>query len=575
MSNLVLDAILLYSARDRRARRVTFNPKRTIVLGSNDTGKSSLLKSIYYTFGADPAIIHDSWKAANVITLVRFHIGERKLSILRRGPAFTVFNEDEDPIETFDSIVRGLGPFLSRLLACNLILRQQNGSVVSPHPVYLFLPYYIDQDASWKENWSGFNNLSQIPKWRKDVVEYHVGIKPDEYYVLKVERDRLQEEVAKAILELDVLKHVQVELKVRLQQGSFNIDIESFREEISELLVECQKLNVAEDELRERLIDLHKVWSVTKGQLLAIETAIKEVRKDYAYATQTIVENEIECPTCGAVYSNDFSERFAIATDGDRLEELRLELNEDLATVNKQIALTHTNLARNQASMLKIDQILETKQSEILLRDVIVSEGRREVKNVIDVEIESSMSELHRKQYREKELQDGMNKLVSKDRRNKIIQFYKTRMDVFLADLDVKRIATKRYEDITGSIKETGSDLPRALLAYYFSILHTIQEFSSVTFCPIIIDSPNQQAQDDIRLEKVLTFIRDHQPEGSQMILAAEDLRDVVFEDEVITLDEPNYLLSEDQFHSVSSEILPLLDKSYAHQKEQFGRHLL
>ena len=48
--------------------------------------------------------------------------------------------------------------------------------------------------------------------------------------------------------------------------------------------------------------------------------------------------------------------------------------------------------------------------------------------------------------------------------------------------------------DIT--ISETGSALPRALLAYYFTFLKIMNIYSTSTFCPIIIDSPNQQEQD-------------------------------------------------------------------------------
>ena len=53
----------------------------------------------------------------------------------------------------------------------------------------------------------------------------------------------------------------------------------------------------------------------------------------------------------------------------------------------------------------------------------------------------------------------------------------------------------------------------RGLLAYYYSILHLMKEHSTAAFCPIIIDSPNQQDQDFVNLKKMLGFIRDKRPE--------------------------------------------------------------
>jgi predicted ATPase len=47
MKNFFLSEILIYSAKERKAKRVKFHPKLTVILGKNDTGKSVLIKSIY------------------------------------------------------------------------------------------------------------------------------------------------------------------------------------------------------------------------------------------------------------------------------------------------------------------------------------------------------------------------------------------------------------------------------------------------------------------------------------------------------------------------------------------------
>lgn len=111
------------------------------------------------------------------------------------------------------------------------------------------------------------------------------------------------------------------------------------------------------------------------------------------------------------------------------------------------------------------------------------------------------------------------------DRQNHILEQYHSLMRLYLHELNVVTLREATYQQISSRISETGSDLPRALLAYYFSILNVMAERSTSSFCPIVIDSPNQQGQDPESLASVLRFIRDRRPRTSQMILAMEDLQ--------------------------------------------------
>ena len=69
---------------------------------------------------------------------------------------------------------------------------------------------------------------------------------------------------------------------------------------------------------------------------------------------------------------------------------------------------------------------------------------------------------------------------------------------------------------------EHGSEGPRGIIAFYYAFLHTARRYSSCAFCPIVIDAPNQQGQDD--MQRVMRFIIDKRPADSQVIVATEDL---------------------------------------------------
>ncbi|ESU31309.1 hypothetical protein G3A_17425 [Bacillus sp. 17376] len=109
--------------------------------------------------------------------------------------------------------------------------------------------------------------------------------------------------------------------------------------------------------------------------------------------------------------------------------------------------------------------------------------------------------------------------IEDKKRHQEIKSQYFQLIKVFLLRLDVHPVAESSFKPITSTINESGSGVPRALVAYYYSILHTMKKYSTSTFCPIIIDSPNQQDQDEKNLKKMMEFIFNEQPEDSQLIL--------------------------------------------------------
>ena len=138
-------------------------------------------------------------------------------------------------------------------------------------------------------------------------------------------------------------------------------------------------------------------------------------------------------------------------------------------------------------------------------------------------------------------------------------------MKQYLFALDVTSLPESGYKKIDANIPETGSALPRALTAYYFSIFQVMKKYTSSAFCPIIIDSPNQQAQDIKNVDKILKFINENQPEDSQLILGLEELYGVNFECDIIKLEDKNRLLQKDDYESVNDKLDMYLTQMWNH----------
>src|SRR5262249_27766188 len=150
-----------------------------------------------------------SWKSADVAALLKFEVDGAKYEILRKGTFFAIFNDQKRVLQTFQRVTHGLGPFLAKMFSFALRLNAKDKELITPPPATLLLPYYVDQDVSWSTNWSAFARLEQIKDWRTSVVEYHTGIKPNEYYLAKAALQSIEEDLKKATEEATVISDVR------------------------------------------------------------------------------------------------------------------------------------------------------------------------------------------------------------------------------------------------------------------------------------------------------------------------------------------------------------------------------
>jgi hypothetical protein len=291
--------------------------------------------------------------------------------------------------------------------------------------------------------------------------------------------------------------------------------------------------------------------------------AADELGKDFHFAT-TQLDDNVECPTCGAHYSNSIAERFAIAADEDECRRLIETLQAERTRIETEYSKAIDEASQVASSIKQIDELLAARKGDVNLHDILQSEGKRQVKDALygDVVIlNARIGELDQ----EKTEAERQMREVSDTKRTRIIkEFYAERMGEFLDELAVKTTHEGQYAKIDCRINESGSDGPRALLAYQFALLHTINEFSTSTFCPIVIDSPRQQDQDEVNWEKMRHFIKTRQPLGSQLVLGLVNDGDTDFEGSVHSFDRKYQVLRSKGYGPAADRIRPMLDAMIA-----------
>lgn len=474
MKNLRLESMLLVSHREKKARKIEFHPEVTVIKGSNDTGKSSVIKTIPLAFGANPHKQHKKWKDADVSVLIKFSLDERSYAVYQHRKSYSLFDGSGNEIGTYSSITNELGPELAKLFNFNLKLTDRDGQSVTPPPAYLLLPFYIDQDKGWTDNWCSFTNLSQFPYWKQRVTGYHLGLRPDQWYELDSKRKAISTSKEEPLRQLLTIQNIRNKSHKQLSQIDFDIDISSFRNEIKRLLSESEKLKIEEDKYREEIKSLQIERVRLTAQIEIVAHTHDELSEDYSFAIKD-VDSAVGCPTCGAEYTNSFAERFQIAQDAERCSDLLASLKKDLVDIDKSITDTEAKLEQARSIQNSINGTLARKQGKLKLRDLIDIESKKSLIKSLDDEIKTHEDTIQQLDEQDVSLQEEMDKFDDPIRRKSIITEFGELFRKNTYQLGVHSLSENVFKNINSSIEESGSDLPRAILGYFFTVLNLIK----------------------------------------------------------------------------------------------------
>jgi hypothetical protein len=222
-----------------------------------------------------------------------------------------------------------------------------------------------------------------------------------------------------------------------------------------------------------------------------------------------------------------------------------------------QIAVEKERLHGFSDSIARINSILEERRGELKLRDLIEGESEKLMDDAFSAEEKDIDSKIGSQDVKSDEAAENMKSFDDRKRQDGIKGFYLKQMASFVQQLQVPNLVEKSYRAIDSNIRETGSDLPRALLAYYYAFIHTMKQHSTSAFCPIVVDTPVQQDQDQKNAARMISFCLGETPKGSQLILGTVSLHGVKYDGHMVETDTKNNLLKAELFEEVDGIWLP------------------
>jgi len=256
MKSIYFKSAHILSLRDKKGFFFEFSPDINIITGENDTGKSSFIKSLYHTLGADVRL-DKKWKNDNFVSKVVISINKRDYAFVRHEKRISIFDITEGQehlLVTSNSrseialTVRNIFDFNLELVLKETLVQGQ------AQPASLYLPFYIDQDNGWGTVLDSFSSLKMYKDWQKNILNFHTGVKPKEYYKLQGELNLIDINLKEIRATLKVLEVAKKRFEASFGRVLFDVDIEYYEELLERFLSKCQRLHQEETEYRIKLI---------------------------------------------------------------------------------------------------------------------------------------------------------------------------------------------------------------------------------------------------------------------------------------------------------------------------------
>jgi len=555
MKRFRLKSISLLSEKEKRARKVEFDPRKTLIVGLNHTGKSSLIKSIFVALGAKPIGELDKWNP-DTATAVEFTFDGADYLVVQQYGSRALFDARGRLVFAASSLTNW-GAKFADLIGYNLVLADQKANPVKGDARTFFLPFYINQDGSWLANWSTFANLGQYKRPTDSVLDYFTGIRPPEFYQLRSEKTVVQSKLGELHANERITRGIIDKFKQTMTLDGPKTMPELFNLDVEMLTAEITGLNAEQEKLREQLVTENEVVESLAHQIKMATHALAHRDSDARYLSEDHSPTLV-CPTCHAEHGKTFMDILEYTEDARVLRALVVRLKEDAKQAAGLLEKSKATQADLAARYAKVNRILETRRGDLKLDDVVRSMGAQIAFKTFADEVERLRTEIETNQNEVDELEKKLAKFSSRRRSKEIVDLFRSSYVAALAELNMPSVDTKGMK-LTSRPSLSGSGGPRSMLAYYSALWRTCSGPHGSFSVPAVIDSPQQQGQDASNLPIMIRYISEKLHPDMQVILAVETQTEYEF-DHVVQLDTPYGLLTSGEFNDVRQFVSPRID---------------
>jgi hypothetical protein len=563
MKSLRFNRISICSESEQKAYSQTFHPRKTLFLGGNSTGKSTIIKSLFRAFDAEPTGDLRGWDYSAIVA-VDFCVDDVAFTSVRRGDLKALFRGQQLLGATTSS--SRWNDIFAGAVGFHLQLMDREENLRAATPSMFFLPFYINQDGSFFGNWDTFKSLKQFDSSAiPHTLEYFAQVRPFQYFELKGRERTAKTKLAELEVEVGTLQRTRLRLRRSIKASPVKLSTVGFEKEVHELAKLATDLGAKQDKIRSELVDGQELSRQLTDQIHLSEAALREHEADFKIvASATAEQGTFRCPTCHAEHDASFHTFLELAEDARELYRLKERLQQNLVSVTERLVRSRRDATSLRVQYLEVSNLLAVKRGRRTFEDVVKSHGADAAESALDAEIAIVQKTAAATSEVVRGLKLTLDLMMKNHDADEPLKVFREAFKELLVVADVPEFSNASTWKLSKRPTDSGSPGPRSVVAYYGALWTVMKSTDLYLPSPIVIDSPNQNAQDRKHLERVMGMLASKTPANAQVILCAEDPSDAFRPDQVIQLERERALLESSQMNEVSARVLPLVERAVA-----------
>lgn len=544
MKEVYFKEIMIADMQNETARIQPFEKGLNVVTSvDNHMGKSSLLKSMYYTLGAE--VDFDSvWDKQSKLYVATLSVMGREYRIARFMKRFAVFDGDT-LLKITDSVTNGLAPLLGEIFDFSVYLpNKETGKVEMAPPAFTFMPYYIDQDKGWSGLYDSFASINQYKSTdRIKSLYYHLNIYTKNTVELMAKRD--------------CLKESQETLKA--ENDRLNIILSALREETANLppADTVSELEAQLEKPKKQIENLVKRIGTIRNEIQSLEATLHQhqynlqVIREYISAKNSTAGNEDHkhhvCPNCGYIFDDEIFDlvrsNYGALNEDYMCQQIQLlidSVSEKLDSEKKK----YVDLSRQMKVEEKAFQAQKDEFDIYIRRRGLAASAMRFQK-----QLDRTTLEIQKIEEDLKEINKELRKLPNK---KEVEEKYVEYVRLNIMALGAWNPSYEGKIHLLKPIKAQGTLENKIILAQFVAIFQTMEYFkTSATRFSFVVDSPRAKEASASSSKDILKMIAQMKM-LPQVILAtinySEYKPEIEIPANIITLSEKGKLLREDDY---------------------------
>lgn len=549
---MIIKSFSIIDLEKREAQSFIFENKTNLIVSkSNSQGKSSLLKSMYYTLGFDVKQFPSGWNINDLYFQLEVRINGSDYTIDRQKNIYRV--SDHEGILN----VKEYSFWLSDKL--NINMKLANTHTKSLDDVYasaLILPFYIDQDDSWDGIiYKGVTDtLGQYLNIPKDIFDNVFSLSNTEITDLKNDLNNYTKEKNKIESTISSFLELVEEYKEEnIEQASVSkIDKNLLRKDIERYLNMINNFNEKTTKFKVKLLTKQETLDFQKQELAELEQLLKMNKKRYKSI-------KTECNYCHSQLTTEQAlTRLDLSNNELEIGLLKDEVEKEIQKLTYEIKEFRSEQSEIESKIDSITEKIQKSKRLLTIDDYVQVTAKNEAINEMENLIDKQKLSKQNLEEKIKKLRKQIAVLTSqkKELRTSIKKDYDlsiSNIKNVLTGINMNELEFLQFKKIKGS----GMDKNKKFLAYYLVYFELLKQYSCYNI-PFCIDSfiKNEIAGDNaIEMFGAIEKFFFTENKQSFFSIVSDNIKHLKFKEDYNEVLVEGKLLSKDMYEEISAKI--------------------